>query len=108
MSLTLQDPDRMPTRHRLQALLRPAAAAAGLLLLVPDTAAAQAVLRPGVEARGELRSGDLRLDDNTYADLWRFTGTRGQSVRVTMQAKDFDAYLAVGYTDDSGEWHLVE
>lgn len=108
MPFTLQDPDRMPTRHHLQALFLPAAAVAGLLLLVPEVAAAQAVLRPGVEARGELRSGDLRLDDNTYADLWRFSGTGGQSVRVTMRAKDFDAYLAVGYADDSGEWHLVE
>lgn len=98
----------MRTRHRLQALLSPVAAAAGVLLLLADAAAAQALLRPGVEARGELKSGDLRLDDNTYADLWRFSGTGGQSVRVTMRAADFDAYLAVGYTDDNGEWHLIE
>lgn len=60
---------------------------------------AQAVLRPGTTARGELKSGDLKLEDNTYADLWRFNGSAGQSARVTMRSSDFDTYLVVGYYD---------
>ncbi|HMV32407.1 MAG TPA: PPC domain-containing protein, partial [Gemmatimonadales bacterium] len=81
---------------------------AGIALLLPTALRAQAVLRPGSEARGELKTGDLRLDDNTYADLWRFSGTSGQRVRITMRSDAFDAYLSVGWIDDSGEFHLVE
>ncbi len=81
---------------------------AGTATLLPAALRAQAMLRPGSEARGELKSGDLRLDDNTYADLWRFSGTSGQRVRITMRSDAFDAYLSVGWIDDSGEFHLVE
>ena len=81
---------------------------AGTALLLPAGLRAQALLRPGTEARGELKSGDLRLDDNTYADLWRFSGTSGQRVRIIMRSDAFDAYLSMGWIDDSGEFHLVE
>lgn len=83
------------------------AAAAGLVLL-PSHAASQAVLRPGVIAKGELKSGDLKLDDDTYADLWRFNGSRGQQVRITMRAPSFDAYLQLGYYNEKGEWMSVD
>lgn len=76
--------------------------------LVPAAAAAQAVLRPGTEARGELKAGDIKLDDDTYVDLWRFQGTSGQAVRVTMRSAAFDTYLALGWTDDAGEWHDLD
>ncbi len=78
---------------------------AGTATLLPAALRAQAMLRPGSEARGELKSGDLRLDDNTYADLWRFSGTSGQRVRITMRSDAFDAYLSVGWIDDSGHLH---
>jgi len=89
-----------------RAVLIVALAATGMLL--PSHAAAQAVLRPGVTAKGELKSGDLKLDDDTYADLWRFTGTRGQQVRITMRAPSFDAYLQLGYYNEKGEWASVD
>lgn len=95
------------TRSALRALTL-AGLLAGAAFPVPAALEAQAVLRPGSEARGELKSGDLRLDDNTYADLWRFSGTSGQRVRITMRSDAFDAYLSVGWIDDSGEFHLVE
>ncbi len=86
---------------------RAARLAVPVFVAVVSTAplAAQAVLRPGVEARGELRAGDLRLDDNTYADLWRFSGTAGQEVRITLRSSAFDAYLSVGWVDDAGDYH---
>ena len=77
-------------------------------LLFPIRTEAQAMLRPGVVAKGELKSGDLKLDDNTYADLWRFTGTRGQQVRLTMRAPAFDAYLQLGYYSEKGDWLSVD
>lgn len=78
------------------------------LVLVPSRAESQAVLRPGVIAKGELKSGDLKLDDDTYADLWRFNGSRGQQVRITMRAPTFDAYLQLGYYNEKGEWMSVD
>jgi len=68
---------------------------------------AQAVLRPGTTARGELGAGDLKLDDDTYADLWRFTGSAGQSARVTMRSGNFDTYLVVGYFDEAGNFKTL-
>ncbi len=81
-----------------------------LLLALSGAAplAAQAVLTEGSAAQGELRKGDLKLDDDTYADLWRFTGRAGQSVRVTMHSGDFDAYLVVGYYDAAGEFKQLD
>ena len=55
-------------------------------LALPPALAAQAVLTEGTAARGELRNGDLKLDDDTYADLWRFNGGEGQRVRITMHS----------------------
>lgn len=78
--------------------------AAGLLALSALSLQAQATLRPGSTARGELKAGDLKLDDDTWADLWRFTGERGQTARVTLRSGDFDAYLVVGYYDENGEF----
>lgn len=84
------------------------------LFLIPALCAlavsvsAQAVLRPGTTTQGELKSGDLKLDDDTYADLWRFNGSAGQTARVTMRSSDFDTYLVVGYYDQSGNFKDLE
>ncbi len=78
------------------------------LCLVAAPLQAQAVLRSGVTARGELRSGDLKLDDDTYADLWRFTGTAGEAVTVTLRSRDFDTYLVVGYFDEAGDFKNLQ
>lgn len=78
------------------------------LCLLAASLSAQAVLRPGTTTRGELKAGDLRLDDDTYADLWRFNGSTGQSVGITMRSSDFDTYLVVGYFDQSGNFKILE
>jgi hypothetical protein len=75
---------------------------------LPGQLGAQAMLRPGVVAKGELKTGDLKLDDNTYADLWRVNGTRGQQVRITMRAPSFDSYLQLGYYSEKGDWLSVD
>jgi hypothetical protein len=79
-----------------------------VLALLASSLTAQAVLRPGTTAQGELKSGDLKLDDDTYADLWRFTGAAGQRVTVTMRSAAFDTYLVVGYYDDAGNFKSVD
>lgn len=89
-------------------LVRPAALGAAMLVATAASLPAQATLRPGSTARGELKSGDLKLDDDTWADLWRFSGSAGQVARVTMRSKDFDSYLVVGYYDDKGEFTSLE
>lgn len=71
---------------------------------LPQALHAQATLRTGSQVQGELKAGDLKLDDDTYADLWRFSGRRGQGVRITMRAPAFDAYLQLGYYNDGGDW----
>ncbi len=91
----------------------PVARIAGLVsgltvMAAPGRVSAQAVLRPGIVTQGELKSGDLKLDDDTYADLWRFSGSRGQSVRISMKAPDFDCYLQLGFYSDKREWVSVD
>jgi hypothetical protein len=86
--------------HPVRTLLLAASLVAGSTFALN----AQATLRPGTPARGELKSGDLKLDDDTWADLWRFSGQAGQTARVTLRSSDFDAYLVVGYYEEDGDF----
>lgn len=63
----------------------------------------------GQTVRGSLSGSDAVLSDGSYYDTYRFRGTAGDRVRVTMRSGDFDTYLAVGTeasptmeTDDDG------
>ena len=67
----------------------------------------------GQTARGILESTDIRLDDGGHMDGYTFSARRGQTVTVTLQSSDFDAYAEVylsvgdevklvGQDDDSG------
>lgn len=70
------------------------AACAALLAAAP--AAAQGTIAIGETARGELTSSDPTLGDGSHYDVWRFEGTAGRRVVVTLRSDDFDAFLAVG------------
>ena len=43
-----------------------------------------------------MRQGDELLDDDSFADTWRFQGRAGQQLEVTLRSAAFDAYLVVG------------
>jgi len=51
------------------------------------------LLVPDVPAYGRLEAGDAILPDKTFADLYRFTGTAGETVEITLASGAFDAYV---------------
>lgn len=60
---------------------------------------APAALRPiaaGQIVEGALGPGDPRLDDGSYYHLYRYQGTAGESLVITMRSGAVDAYLASG------------
>jgi hypothetical protein len=61
----------------------------------PAIATSAQTLSYGRVVRGNLSSSDLRAADDSYYDLYRFTGRRGDRVRITMISAAFDAYLGL-------------
>lgn len=80
----------MKTSHVVTALL-PAA-----LLVCAGAAAAQSTVQAGQTVSGRLEASDSRMDDDSYFDLWRYRGKRGERLTVTLRSGHFDAYLAFG------------
>lgn len=99
----------------------------GRVAALRNLLAAQSVERRGIEPQagtcsftetacnrnetGSLSPSDCTLDaDNTSVDFWRFQGTAGQQVTITLRSTSFDAYLVllspepdvVAEDDDSG------
>ncbi|HVO35008.1 MAG TPA: PPC domain-containing protein [Gemmatimonadales bacterium] len=64
----------------------------------------------GQTMRGRLETGDQIMQDSTYADLWQFQGTAGQTVQIDVRSDEFDTYMQLldangtklGEDDDSG------
>jgi hypothetical protein len=65
----------------------------------------------GSTTNGQLTSADCFLTDNSYYDVYSFSGTSGQQVTITMTSSAFDTYLFlidtsgsvdVAQDDDSG------
>jgi len=64
----------------------------------------------GQTMRGRLEPGDQLMTDSTYADLWQFQGTAGQTVQIDVRSEEFDTYMQLldangnklGEDDDSG------
>lgn len=62
---------------------------------VVDTASApMTLLEAGRDVAGQLSNEDLNVDGR-YQDLYRYWGRAGESVTLTLQSADFDAYLVV-------------
>lgn len=53
-------------------------------------------------AYGRLDDSSPRLDGGSAFELWRYSGTPGEQVSVTMTSEDVDAYLVVGHMADAG------
>ena len=50
----------------------------------------------GRTVNGRLDPSDALLDDGSHYDIYTFSGTAGQRVRITLRSGDFDAFLAFG------------
>jgi hypothetical protein len=48
---------------------------------------------PSSSATAELSTGDCRLNDGSYVDLFQFSGVAGQTVTIDMTSSAFDTYL---------------
>jgi hypothetical protein len=47
----------------------------------------------GQTMRGRLEDGDQTMQDGTFADLWQFQGTAGQTVTIDVRSDEFDTYI---------------
>lgn len=54
----------------------------------------------GQTVQGELTSSDIKLNDNSYADYYVFSGRAGDQVTATMRSRVFDTYMVVGRWDN--------
>lgn len=65
---------------------------------------------PGSSANAQLTTADCVLDDGSFFDVFRFSGTEGQAVTIRMSSTAFDTFLflqnpageVVAQDDDSG------
>ncbi|HEU0076419.1 MAG TPA: PPC domain-containing protein [Longimicrobiaceae bacterium] len=79
------------------------------LLLCSAAAGAQTPIRVGQTVEGRLTTESRKApEDQSFYDLYTFTGRRGERVRFTLRSKDFDAYLNVGRTDKSGGFESLD
>lgn len=64
----------------------------------------------GQTMRGRLETGDQTMADGTFADIWQFQGSAGQTVTIDVRSEEFDTYMQLldangaklGEDDDSG------
>jgi len=71
-----------------------------LLKIAGDPCNQAAPIGFGQTINGSLTSSDCRLDDNSYADFYTFSGTQGQQVTINLSSGAFDTYL--GLANESG------
>jgi hypothetical protein len=87
-------------RYTIRANSVAAEAAGDYTLLIierpPAVVATARAIRLGQTMNGSLESTDAQLDDDSYYELWRFGGKKGDRVQITMRSEQFDTYLAVG------------
>jgi Bacterial pre-peptidase C-terminal domain len=51
-----------------------------------------ATIAYGQMMQGRLEPGDQTMNDGTFADVWTFQGTGGQTVTIDVMSDEFDAY----------------
>lgn len=50
-------------------------------------------IQMGTNVQGRLETGDQRMNDGTWADVWQFQGTQGQRVVIELRSEEFDTYV---------------
>lgn len=89
--------------------VRTTLALAPLALLLCTAASAQTPIRMGQTVSGRLTEQSRKApEDQSFYDLYTYTGKQGERVRFTLRSKDFDAYLNVGRTDKSGGFESLD
>lgn len=53
-------------------------------------------ITPGRQLSGALTTKSAQSDEDTYYDLYRFTGHKGDRITITMRADSFDTFVALG------------
>lgn len=76
---------------------------------VPGAASSAAAVGPpagevseiaaGKPVTGRLESTDPTLEDGTHYDVYRYTGTRGERISITMRSNEFDTYVSLRLED---------
>lgn len=88
---------------------RTSIALAPLALLLCSAASAQTPIRVGQTVEGRLTAESRKApEDQSYYDLYTFTGRRGERVRFTLRSTDFDAYLNVGRSGKDGAFESLD
>ncbi|HLL46926.1 MAG TPA: hypothetical protein VK399_09445, partial [Longimicrobiaceae bacterium] len=89
--------------------VRTCLALAPLALLLCSAASAQTPIRMGQTVTGRLTSESKKApEDQSFYDLYTYTGRRGERVRFTLRSMDFDAYLNVGRADKAGGFESLD
>jgi predicted nucleic acid-binding Zn-ribbon protein len=57
--------------------------------------------------RGDLSESDPQAEDDSFYDLYSYRGRAGETITITLQSEDFDAFLSVG-TLEGGELQVME
>ena len=65
------------------------------------------LIRVGAQVSASLAETDPQTDDDSYYDLYRFAGHRGEHVTITMRSEAFDTFVALGRLED-GRFHELE
>ena len=102
--MPMNQPAPMAPQPMTQAAAMPLPGAAGVTLPQPSSTGLPitgSVAAPGQvtalnigESRmGRLETGDQRMNDGTWADVWTFQGRQGQRVRIEARSEEFDTYL---------------
>ena len=71
------------------------------LCAIAAPAGAQEAIRMGETRQGTLDSGDLKLDDNSYYDMYKYLGKAGETIQVVMRSSAFDAFISFGQMNGS-------
>ena len=87
-------------------LLTPADLNGRLLEAIGDPCSEAAPISFGQTINGTLTSSDCRLDDDSFADFYFFSGTQGQQVTINLASGTFDTYL--GLANETGTFVLED
>lgn len=61
----------------------------------------------GQTVNGALEATDQRADDESFYDAWVFSGRAGETVEITLESGEFDAFLVLGLVR-GGRWTALE
>ena len=61
----------------------------------------------GQTVSGALEATDRRAEDDSFYDDWVFSGRAGETVEITLESAEFDAFLVLGRMR-GGEWTQLE